>query len=822
MAVNNSLVNISENGQARKGLKVNGQTSDSALDRANQDNANLAAVEVESISTRIDELRNTIVNDDDQHITGSNNNDNIATFAGDDTILSGNGNDLVLSNAGDDKIEAGNGNDIVDSGDGDDLIKAGNGNDFVLGGAGDDEIHGGNGDDVLYGEEGSDILKGGVGNDYLHGGSGNDILDGGIGDDFLVAGSGNNTVIGGIGNDTVVFEASSDNFRIDYDDSGNIVITDAINTNNVTTISGVEKFLFLSKDGEELLSKDELIEFADAMRATQGNDVLTGTNGNDVINGLAGNDTIDGGAGNDTIDGGAGNDIVDGGAGNDTIGGGFGNDIVDGGDGNDTIHGGAGNDTIAGGSGNDIISGGDGDDIVEGGTGNDTITGGSGNDIISGGDGDDIIKGGAGNDIIDAGSGNNIIEDSDGTDTVALSGKRSDYDLMVNKDTSITLTNRNSGDVNTISNVENFEFTDVTLSEKQLRDSATRDVVVVQAASRDLQTALDNWGGRQNDTWEQLTSSNDKFYQGILNSGNNYSSKGNNNNYYILDVKDGKVLGEVSDINQIQVNEGQIANVSTEGDDGLAKFSGNAKITYNNAQYNVVDVNARRSSPIVLDMDGDGIELTSAEDGVNFDINADGVTDRTAWTQSGQGFDDAFLALDRNNNGQIDHGGELFGDQHGADNGYEELAKFDSNQDGKITEKDEIYDKLSVWADKDGDGQVDDGEMKGLKDAGITSIATNYSGQVGDRFDENGNDISLTSSFTMNQDGQSVTRDTVDAFFVNKDLTNSGFVNSLNSELAQLQAELQNLVSKGNYNELEADSLKTKISNKESEITNIG
>ena len=74
----------------------------------------------------------------------------------------------------------------------------------------------------------------------------------------------------------------------------------------------------------------------------------------------------------------------------------------------------------------------------------------------------------------------------------------------------------------------------------------------------------------------------------------------------------------------------------------------------------------------------------------------------------------------------------------------------------------------------------------------------------------------------MNQDGQSVTKDTVDAFFVNKELTNNGFVNSLNSELSELQAELQSLVSKGNYNELEADSLRTKISNKESEITNIG
>ena len=300
MAINNnfadnSLVNITESGQTRKGLKVNGQTNDAALDRAMQDNANLAAVDVEGITSRIDELRNTVVDDNDQYLIGGSGDDNIATFAGDDTVLSGNGNDLVVTNAGDDLVNSGNGDDIVDLGDGDDRAHGGNGNDIIFGGAGADEIEGGNGDDVLYGEEGDDHLMGGNGNDYLNGGSGNDILDGGTGDDVLVAGTGSNTVIGGQGNDTVIFEMSSDNFRMDYDDSGNIVITDAVNDENTTTVSGVENFIFLSDDGEELLTREELMEFIDDMRATQGDDVLTGTDGDDIIDGLDGNDTIDGG-----------------------------------------------------------------------------------------------------------------------------------------------------------------------------------------------------------------------------------------------------------------------------------------------------------------------------------------------------------------------------------------------------------------------------------------------------------------------------------------------------------------------------------------------
>ncbi|MCG3196705.1 MAG: hypothetical protein GHCLOJNM_01181 [bacterium] len=117
------------------------------------------------------------------------------------------------------------------------------------------------------------------------------------------------------------------------------------------------------------------------------------------------------------------------------------------------------------------------------------------------------------------------------------------------------------------------------------------------------------------------------------------------------------------------------------------------------------------SDPIVLDLDGDGIELTSALEGILFDLDADGAAERTATVTGG----DAFLALDRNRNGAIDSGSELFGDQNGAANGFLELAKFDSNGDGVIDPKDTVFDLLRVFT---GAGAP----LSTLLDVGIQSI----------------------------------------------------------------------------------------------------
>jgi hypothetical protein len=150
-------------------------------------------------------------------------------------------------------------------------------------------------------------------------------------------------------------------------------------------------------------------------------------------------------------------------------------------------------------------------------------------------------------------------------------------------------------------------------------------------------------------------------------------------------------------------------------------------------------------SPIAFDLNNDGKIGTRAAGSSNFDLNADGIKDQTSWLDS----NDGFLVLDRNGNGTIDDGRELFGDQHGADNGFKELAKFDENGDGVIDNKDSVFSKLKVWVDSNGDGVSQANELKTLAEWGINSVDLAYSTD-GRFIDENDVDHREIGSFTIN------------------------------------------------------------------------
>ena len=139
----------------------------------------------------------------------------------------------------------------------------------------------------------------------------------------------------------------------------------------------------------------------------------------------------------------------------------------------------------------------------------------------------------------------------------------------------------------------------------------------------------------------------------------------------------------------------------------------------------------RRIDPLVFDLDGDGITTISIdESNTFFDLDNSGFAERTSWIGQGEGL----LAYDRNGDGIINGGNELFGDRtlmkDGktlAPSGFAALAEYDDNKDGKIDNNDAIYTLLRIWQDSDGDGITSAGELKQLVELGIVSIGLSYS-----------------------------------------------------------------------------------------------
>jgi Ca2+-binding RTX toxin-like protein len=397
------------------------------------------------------------------------NNDSITTGSGNDYVIAGAGNDTVSGGLGNDTLNGGAGVDLLDysanatgvsvnfatsisSGEGTDSIsnfenvRGGSGNDNITGNAQDNIIEGGLGADTLDGGAGIDTVSyagyaTGVSVNLLSGtATGGDVLTnfenitGSSFNDTLTGSAGNNAIDGGAGNDTTIFTGARADYTITF--AGGVYTISSLD--GTDTYTNIENFQFT--DGTLLAS-----ELLPVTLDGSNNVYVSATNGGDIIDATAG--------GNDSISTGAGNDSVLAGAGNDTISGGLGNDTLNGGAGIDTLNylasltGVTVNFAtgVATGEGTDSISN---FEVLIGSTLHDSLTGGGNDETITGGQGNDTIDGGA------------------GIDTAIYSGNRADYTIVEGPIGTYTITDNraspNDG-VDVVTNIENFQFADITL-----------------------------------------------------------------------------------------------------------------------------------------------------------------------------------------------------------------------------------------------------------------------------------------------------------------------------------------------------------------------
>ena len=169
-----------------------------------------------------------------------------------------------------------------------------------------------------------------------------------------------------------------------------------------------------------------------------------------------------------------------------------------------------------------------------------------------------------------------------------------------------------------------------------------------------------------------------------------------------------------------------------------------------------------QTTPILVDVAGNGFDLTDSANGVTFNLNNIGGREKIAWTRAGS--DDAWLALDRNGNGTIDDGTELFGDvtlqpdplTGEKKNGFRALAEYDKtsnggNANGQIDVGDSVFSSLRLWQDSNHDGLTGASELLTLQSQDLATIDLDYKDSK--KTDNHGNEFSFRAK-VKNSEGQ--------------------------------------------------------------------
>ncbi|MEL7216947.1 MAG: calcium-binding protein [Pseudomonadota bacterium] len=366
-------------------------------------------------------------------------------------------------------------------------------------------------------------------------------------------------------------------------------------------------------------------------------------------------------------------------------------------------------------------------DWLHGFGGNDTINGGDGLDVLIGGAGSDTLRGGAHSDtyVFGRGSGLDVIDDTGGTETLVIAGDVRTSDLMIEysgNDLFIGLkvdgadyTAMNAPDrIKIIGQktlpkaIEKLHIGGQVLSLPQLVGQATGQSNPPQVENRSITIYARFTGGRITSVAGYDPDGDPLTYS--VTSHTSYI----NEDYYMLNGTN--QLYTTAYWNHQDYNA---ASVTVTASDGTSTGSGTISITY------APDPMGGPIWPIVLDLDGNGVELLNAgASGVAWDIDEDGREDKIGWISSG----DALLALDRDGSGAIDDVSEIsfIQDAEGATTDLEGLRGFDFDfngvSDGVLDANDIFFADFLLWQDTNGNGISDEGELKTLSEHGITAI----------------------------------------------------------------------------------------------------
>ena len=397
----------------------------------------------------------------------------------------------------------------------------------------------------------------------------------------------------------------------------------------------------------------------------------------------------------------------------------------------------------------------------------DVLFGGNGDDILQGRYGDDLLLGGNGYDTYFA-DGKDIIRDDDGKGQVYFHGRKLTDATQIEKGSNIYKTKDNIKyevvDNKLIVNdslvIENFnpytdKYLDIKLLEADEISVTINDNSAVEKAgsmSFDINLSRDL---KENEFVK--VSVNEKTYMFMHPSNPNYTV-GTTDTEYVFGSSTTYTYTWSDDENVEKDEEFDLTPNIIETSQGLKAipFSGHGTIIDDdddpdnpNDTFPDTDPASTKTSPIVIDLNNDGVKTISRKDNkIYFDLDNNKFAQNTAWIDSNDGILINKALITDNN---ITNGSQLFGNHtlltngNLAINGFEALKEFDENNDGVINELDQnAYENLAIWQDVNSNAKLDNNELKSLKELGIKEINLNYTNSS--FIDENGNEHRQTSS----------------------------------------------------------------------------